>query len=783
MRISPALLLLAVILAASGAVVGAAAAQCPAPGSIVINELAYAPTDGAFIELKGEPGTSLGCLKLISYNGGSAGDQCAPADVFAFEASHMIGESGYFVLATTAGDGVDVVTTKANLQNGPDGLALFDAENEETIDSLVYAGTIGSCATTVQEGANPAPSHPDGASLGRAPDGVDTDDNGADFVVCPSPTPGAVNNCPLPVVCGEQPPAGVAINEVRIRPSANEFVEVAGLPDDAAALGCFALRGIEGGTTSEPVCTVKRVSPFSSVAWPEPIPAIATVPLDIESTGLFGVQVVWLASSGAVVVLDSVKWGGDFAACAEADADLQDLVTAPLLDSTSDTYSNAYCEEESGFQLANSTPGAVNDCTPIDSGEGGGGELPSCPGSPADLRITEIQTGPAAGAFFEIKGPAGEPLDCYAVVAYNGKDGSACEEYDRVTLTDSQVGDDGYFVVAKADGDVADIADLLDGIGDLQNGPDALAVVFYGEGGQVVVDSVVYGAKLAACDALGVGQGAAAKAPANGVSLFRCSEDESGFGDNALDFQTCDVPSPGAASTCQCTICGGVPAEVPRINELQTSVGNDAFVEIYGPAGADLSCFQLVAYNGGAAGDKCDQDKTIELTGGAIGDDGYFVLAPAGGSREADADMTYSGTLQSGPDALVLYYVPTSGDRLQIDSVVYKDALPACVEAGIGTEGISAPEPKRDRSITRCESNPNGVDTNNDGADWTGCSKPTPGAPTECTCDGSGAPSPPGGGGVDSGGGCRAADAHRTLPWAFGLLLLGIGALRRRRLP
>lgn len=77
-----------------------------------------------------------------------------------------------------------------SIQNGsPDGLRL--TRDGELLDSLSYGGVI----TGVTESTS---THADSGagSLGRCPDGTDTDDGAADFGFHTTPTPGASNACP-----------------------------------------------------------------------------------------------------------------------------------------------------------------------------------------------------------------------------------------------------------------------------------------------------------------------------------------------------------------------------------------------------------------------------------------------------------------------------------------------------------------------------------------------------------------------------------------------------------
>jgi Lamin Tail Domain len=175
--------------------------------ALVINEIDYDQpgTDSAeFVELfnNGSGPLALDGYHLDLINGGD-GSAYSSIDL----SGMSIDAGGYFVIC---GDSLLVaqcdlgVSPATNLiQNGaPDGVALFDGAG--LIDSLSYEGTIavyteGSATTVVDSNAFDM-------SLARIPDGVDTNDNLADFV-SGCLTPGLPNiagtgNCavnPVPV--------------------------------------------------------------------------------------------------------------------------------------------------------------------------------------------------------------------------------------------------------------------------------------------------------------------------------------------------------------------------------------------------------------------------------------------------------------------------------------------------------------------------------------------------------------------------------------------------------
>lgn len=80
------------------------------------------------------------------------------------------------------------------LQNGPDGIRIVEAATGRVLDSVHYRDPVPGAG----EG-RPAPKDTTAAptSIGRCPDGSDSDDNGADFATM-TPTPGAANACANP---------------------------------------------------------------------------------------------------------------------------------------------------------------------------------------------------------------------------------------------------------------------------------------------------------------------------------------------------------------------------------------------------------------------------------------------------------------------------------------------------------------------------------------------------------------------------------------------------------
>lgn len=156
------------------------------PGHVVINELFYDPIGldtGCFVELMGKPGLSLDGYYLSGINGGS-GQQYCMIDL----AGYKISQDGFFVIAQDASvPNADIVNPVADFQNGPDNLEVW-LENEK-IDSVGY----GDFSQAIFTGEGSPTLDLVGYSVGRRPDGMDTNDNSIDFVGLTIPSPGLPN--------------------------------------------------------------------------------------------------------------------------------------------------------------------------------------------------------------------------------------------------------------------------------------------------------------------------------------------------------------------------------------------------------------------------------------------------------------------------------------------------------------------------------------------------------------------------------------------------------------
>ena len=157
------------------------------PVQVMINEVFYdsiGSDTGCFIELLGPPGLNLDDYSLIGING-EDGKSYSTIDL----SGHTIPPDGYFVIAQDDSvPNTDLINVNANFQNGPDSIELWDIERE--IDSVGY----GDFSLAVFAGEVKPTLDLTGYSIGRRPDGKDTNDNSIDFIGLALPSPGEPND-------------------------------------------------------------------------------------------------------------------------------------------------------------------------------------------------------------------------------------------------------------------------------------------------------------------------------------------------------------------------------------------------------------------------------------------------------------------------------------------------------------------------------------------------------------------------------------------------------------
>ncbi len=139
----------------------------------------------AFTEIAGHPGTNLDGWSLVGVNGSNG----EPYRTIALDGV-TIPADGVLVVAHENATGAAQThrdfTANVDWQNGPDAVQLRD-DKDQIVDALQY-GDAGE--HNAGEG-NPAPQVNAGWSLSRAADGVDSNDNSADFTPQENPTPGS----------------------------------------------------------------------------------------------------------------------------------------------------------------------------------------------------------------------------------------------------------------------------------------------------------------------------------------------------------------------------------------------------------------------------------------------------------------------------------------------------------------------------------------------------------------------------------------------------------------
>ena len=168
------------------------------PRALVINEVDYdqPSTDTAeFIEIfnaDAEP-ADLSNYTLVLTNG---------ADGAIISETALMGQlppGGYFVLGAAGviaalPEGALSQALSGTIQNGPSDGAFLRHTNGDTVDGVSWEGpSVGATEGTPSALVD----NNDTYSIGRCPNGGDTDDNAADFDANPQPTPGGANDCPM----------------------------------------------------------------------------------------------------------------------------------------------------------------------------------------------------------------------------------------------------------------------------------------------------------------------------------------------------------------------------------------------------------------------------------------------------------------------------------------------------------------------------------------------------------------------------------------------------------
>ena len=180
---------------------------------LVINEVDYdqiGTDSNEFVEVYNPTSSSvsLSSLALVLVNGSNNAEYTR---VGLSSAGASLPAGGYLVIAdngVSLPGGVPVIRLGPSneIQDGaPDGVALIDTSSNTLVDALSYEGSITAAQisgfpTTVSlvEGTalpiGTADSNSINVSLGREPNGIDSEDASSDWVVDSTPTPGAANS-------------------------------------------------------------------------------------------------------------------------------------------------------------------------------------------------------------------------------------------------------------------------------------------------------------------------------------------------------------------------------------------------------------------------------------------------------------------------------------------------------------------------------------------------------------------------------------------------------------
>ena len=319
-------------------------------------------------------------------------------------------------------------------------------------------------------------------------------------------------------------------------------------------------------------------------------------------------------------------------------------------------------------------------CDGSGGGSGGGGDPdpdpePDPEPTAGSVFINELHyddSGKDQGEFVEVAGPAGTDLSGWTLVGYNGGDGAA---YKTIDLSGT-LGDQGGCMGT---------ADF--GFKDLQNGgADGIALV---DASGAVVEFISYEGSLTASDGPAAGMTSTDIGVSESSSTPRGdSLQRTGTGNTPGEFSWVgpDTDSPGAANTGQTfsDACGGGGggggngSATPWINEFHyDNDGSDTgeMVEVAGPAGFDLSGWELVGYNGNGG----TAYQSVSLTGSI----------PSQQSNYGTSSFGFTGLQNGSADGIAL--VDPQGNVVQFLS--YEGSLTA-------TDGPAAGQTSTDVGVS-----------------------------------------------------------------------------------
>ena len=155
---------------------------------IVINEvMSDGPGGSEFVELY-NPSTCAVPLGNWSLKYRSSSDTAGGAGVAKFAAGESIAAKGFLVIGTASFAGAKNVTLVTGLGNTGGQLGLLD-DTGATVDAVGYGSSTAGAYTEGAAALLPATN----GSIGRGPNGVDSENNKTDFKAYGTPSPGIAN--------------------------------------------------------------------------------------------------------------------------------------------------------------------------------------------------------------------------------------------------------------------------------------------------------------------------------------------------------------------------------------------------------------------------------------------------------------------------------------------------------------------------------------------------------------------------------------------------------------
>jgi hypothetical protein len=639
--------------------------------------------------------------------------------------------------------------------NLPAGSFLAMGQGSSSGDAIQLVGSGGALVDTVVYGPNNsdgflddtgavatsiAPSPGDDESIGRLPDGSDTNQSGVDFVLFSSPTPGASNGASGGLDTGDTGggggsafPSGVVI--------INEF-----LPDSSAAGGDKGHEWVElVNTTSGDIdlqgWTVERAT-SSSFSTRYTFGAVTISPgdhlvlggefvtgVDVQLASGTGLELGNASSSGDVVrlvdpvggVIDTVIYGPDNSAGFQDDDGLvtSSVAPDPSYDMSLARIPDGSDTNDSGvdFKLIISpTMGSAN----VDP-------CGSAAAAAAGLVINEFIPNPASTdtgfEWVELYNGSSSTLDLSGWVLNTG---TTSFSKPGVIPVGTQISPGGFLVIGQTETSIPEVDVAAPGFS-LGNAGSANADGLRLEDCDgVVVDTVIYGDDNTGdqwVDDTGAVSTSLAPSPKEGMSIARV-DDGVDTDLSAVDFEIPSYSTPGESNAAAPTTCGG-PTSGIVVNEFVSNpVGSDTevmgeWVEIFhgGTEDIDLEGWAFQVATSSFSTKYTWEEPTLMMPGD-------FILI--GDEAVPNADIVLSLSLpnaSSNSDALRI--VDCRG--FAADTVVY--GSPNSDEIVDDTNVIAtntAVSPDEGSGLARVQ---DGYDTNNSRFDFIVTTDLTPGGP------------------------------------------------------